>query len=185
MFSAFIIALFAEMYGFPLTIYLLTSFFGNKFFNIDFSHDSGHILNTILGISGDPHLNWLHLVSNGLIIGGLLLISSAWKVLYSAQKKNMLATTGVYRYILHPQYAGFIFIIVGFLFQWPTLITLVMAPILIIRYIILAKKEEQEMCKRFGETYDKYRKETPSFFPSLKTLRKNVVNKFFQQKSFS
>ena len=93
-FGAFIVALFAEMYGFPLTIYLLTSYFGNKFFNIDFSHDSGHILNKIIGVSGDPHFNWLHLVSNGLIIGGLILIAAAWKVLYSARKKKKLGITG-------------------------------------------------------------------------------------------
>src|SRR3990167_10305601 len=83
-FSAFLAALFAEMYGFPLTIYLFTSFFGNKFFNLDFSHDSGHILNKILGIGGDPHFNWLHLVSNGFIIGGLILIASASKDLYKS-----------------------------------------------------------------------------------------------------
>lgn len=169
-FSAFIIALFAEMYGFPLTIYLLTSFFGNKFFNIDFTHDSGHILNKILNISGDPHFSWLHLVSNGLIVGGFILISGAWKVLYEAQRKNVLATTGAYKYIRHPQYSGFILIIVGFLLQWPTLITLIMAPILIIRYITLAREEEKEIKKRFGSEFEDYKNITPAFFPSLKNF---------------
>lgn len=158
--SAFIVALFAEMYGFPLTIYLLTSWFGNKFFNIDFSHDSGHILNRILNLGGDPHFNWLHLVSNGLIVGGFIVISSAWEVLYKAQKKEVLATTGVYKYIRHPQYIGFILIIIGFLLQWPTLITLLMAPILIIRYLLLAKREEKEMENKFGKTYLDYKKRT-------------------------
>jgi len=159
-FSAFIIALFAEMYGFPLTIYLFTSFFGSKFFNIDFSHDSGHILNKILNIAGDPHFNWLHMLSNGMIVGGLILIASAWEILYKAQKKNILAVTGIYHYLCHPQYTGFILIIIGFLLQWPTLITLIMAPILIIRYFILAKQEEKEMEKKFGKTYLVYKKRT-------------------------
>lgn len=159
-FSAFIIALFAEMYGFPLTIYLLTSWFGNKFLNINFSHDSGHILNKILGIAGDPHFNWLHMLSNGLIVGGLILIASAWEILYKAQKKGVLATTGIYKYVRHPQYAGFIIIIIGFLLQWPTLITLIMAPILIIRYFILARQEEREMEKKFGKIYLEYKKRT-------------------------
>ncbi len=159
-FSAFIVALFAEMYGFPLTIYLLTSWFGNKFFNIDFSHDSGHVLNKLLNISGDPHFNYLHLISNGLIIGGLVLIATAWEVLYKAQKENILATTGVYKYVRHPQYIGFILIIIGFLLQWPTLITLLMAPILIIRYFILAKQEEKEMEDKFSKTYLDYKKRT-------------------------
>ncbi|OGK21691.1 isoprenylcysteine carboxyl methyltransferase [Candidatus Roizmanbacteria bacterium RIFCSPHIGHO2_01_FULL_39_8] len=175
MFSAFLVALFAEMYGFPLTIYLLTSFFGNRL-GIDFSHDSGHIVNKILNISGDPHFSLLHWLSSGLIVGGLLLISSAWNILYKAQKKGTLAATGVYRYIRHPQYAGFILTIVGFLLQWPTLITLVMAPILIIRYILLAKQEEKEMVKKFGSSYEDYKKTTPGFFPSLRIFSKKVSN---------
>jgi len=168
--SAFIMALFAEMYGFPLTIYLLTSFFGNKFLNIDFSHDSGHILNKILNIAGDPHFNWLHMLSNGLIVGGFIIIASAWEILYKAQKKNILATTEPYHYIRHPQYAGFILIIIGFLLQWPTLITLIMAPILIFRYIKLAREEEKEIGKRFGKEFEVYKKNTPPFFPSIKNL---------------
>lgn len=171
-FSAFIIALFAEMYGFPLTIYLLTSWFGNKFFKIDFSHDSGHILNKILNISGDPHFNWLHMLSNGLIVGGLILIASAWEILYKAQKEGVLAVTGVYKYVRHPQYIGFILIIIGFLLQWPTLITLIMAPILILRYIKLAREEEREMVNRFGKEFEDYRKNTQAFFPSPKTFIK-------------
>jgi len=173
--SAFIMALFAEMYGFPLTIYLLTSFFGNKFLNIDFSHDSGHILSKILNISGDPHFNWLHMLSNGLIVGGFIIIASAWEILYKAQKKNVLATTGPYHYIRHPQYAGFILIIIGFLLQWPTLITLIMAPILILRYIKLAREEEKEILKHFGKEFEVYKKNTPPFFPSIKNLLK--INK--------
>lgn len=170
--SAFIVALFAEMYGFPLTIYLLTSFFGNKFLNIDFSHDSGHILNKILNIGGNPHFSWLHLVSNGLIVSGFIIIASAWEILYKAQKKNILATTGPYHYIRHPQYVGFILIIIGFLLQWPTLITLIMAPVLIFRYIKLAREEEKEILKHFGKEFEDYRKNTHAFLPSIKNLLK-------------
>lgn len=169
-FSAFIIALFAEMYGFPLTIYLLTSFLGNKFFNIDFSHDSGHILNKILNLGGDPHFNWLHLVSNGLIVGGFIVISSAWEILYKAQKKGVLAVNGVYKYVRHPQYLGFILIIFGFLIQWPTLITLLMAPILIIKYIKLAREEEKEIAKTFEKEFEDYKKQTSGFIPSIKNF---------------
>ncbi len=168
-FSAFLVALFAEMYGFPLTIYLLTSFFGNRF-NIDLTHNSGHLLEDFLGIKGDPHFSYLHIGSDILIVGGLILIAVAWETLFKSQKKGVLATTGPYHYIRHPQYVGFVLIIIGFLLQWPTLITLIMAPILMIMYIRLARKEEKEMISHFGAEYEKYRKNTPSFFPSLKTL---------------
>ncbi len=175
-FSAFIIALFAEMYGFPLTIYLFTSFFGNRL-GIDFSHDSGHILNRVLNIGGDPHFSILHIISDVLVVGGLLLISSAWKILYEAQKKGVLATTGAYKYIRHPQYAGFIIMIIGFLLQWPTLITFLMAPILIIRYILLAKQEEKEISKKISDIYSEYKKETPGFFPSFITIARSAFRK--------
>lgn len=172
-FGAFIVALFAEMYGFPLTIYLLTSLFGTRL-GIDFTHDNGHLLNTLLGIKGDPHFSFLHIVSYILIIGGFTILSNAWEILYKAQKRQRLALTGIYAYIRHPQYLAFILIIFGFLVQWPTLITLIMAPILIWRYIRLAKLEELEMRKQFGVSYVSYLKQTPAFFPSYFTMIKKL-----------
>ena len=168
--GAFIVALFAEMYGFPLTIYLLTSYFGNNFLGLDFTHNSGHLLNDLLGLKGDPHFSLIHIFSNIFIVVGLILLSSAWNVLYQASKKSVLATSGAYRYMRHPQYFAFTLIIIGFLLQWPTLITLVMAPILVIRYVSLAKSEEKQMIDKFGQVYKSYRKETPGFFPSPKLL---------------
>ncbi len=170
MFAGFIVSLFVEMYGFPLTIYLLTSWFGNKFLNIDFSHKAGHLLNTLLGLKGDPHLSPFHIVSNILIVAGLIIISVAWDTLYKAQKNKKLATAGIYEYVRHPQYTGFIAIIVGFLLQWPTLITLLMAPILILRYIKLAKSEEGALVQEYGDEYVNYKKKTPAFFPSVSKL---------------
>lgn len=165
-FAAFLVALFTEMYGFPLTIYLLTSLFGSRL-NLDFSHESGHLLNRLLGLRGDAHFNFLHLISNLLIVSGFLLIASAWKVLYESQKNGKLATAGPYHLIRHPQYLGFILIILGFLFQWPTLIILIMAPILIIRYFKLAKAEEIELTAKYGSTYKTYERNTPRYFPKI------------------
>ncbi len=168
-FGAFIVALFAEMYGFPLTIYLLTSYFGNRL-GLDFTHDNGHLLNTILGIKGNPHFSVLHIISYTLIIGGFTLLGNAWGILYKAQKRQKLATSGIYTYIRHPQYLAFILIIFGFLVQWPTLITLLMAPILIWRYVRLAKIEEQEMLEKFNSSYRVYMQKTPGFIPSIRRL---------------
>lgn len=176
-FGAFVVALFAEMYGFPLTIYLLTSYFGNNFPGLDFTHNSGHLFNDLLGLKGDPHFSPIHILSNVFIVGGLIFLSSAWKVLYQASKKGILATSGAYRYMRHPQYVAFILVIVGFLLQWPTLITLIMAPILIVRYITLARSEEQQMIRRFGQVYMDYKRKTPGFFPSLKLLIADFLHK--------
>jgi len=180
-FSAFLVALFAEMYGFPLTIYLLTSYFSNRL-GIDLTHDSGHILNRILRISGDPHFSYLHIISNILIAGGLILIAIAWKALFKSQKKNTLAIIGPYHYIRHPQYVGFVLIIIGFLLQWPTLITLIMAPILTVMYIRLARKEEKEMILQFSKEYEKYKNSVPAFFPSPKTILTDTINSLIKEK---
>jgi len=176
-FGAFIVALFSEMYGFPLTIYLLTSYFGNNFLGLDFTHNSGHLLNDLLGLKGDAHFSPIHILSNVFIVGGLIFLSSAWNVLYQASRKGVLATTGAYKYMRHPQYFAFILIILGFLLQWPTLITLIMAPILILRYIFLAKSEEKQMMTKFGQVYREYRSKTPGFSPSPISVASNLIQK--------
>ncbi len=116
-FSAFIVALFVEMYGFPLTIYLISGWLVNRYPGLDpFSHDAGHLWNTLLGWNVNPHFDPLHILSNVFIIGGFILLAAAWKVLYEAQRDRCLATTGPYAYIRHPQYVGFMIIMLGFLF---------------------------------------------------------------------
>ena len=167
-YAAFVVALFAEMYGFPLTIYLLSGWLGARFPGVNlFGHDAGHLWQILLGWKGDPHFNPMHLLSNGLIFGGFILLASAWQVLYEAQREHKLATTGPYAYVRHPQYGGFILIMLGFLFQWPTLLTVVMFPILVVMYIRLARREEREVMKDFGEAYARYAASTPAFFPRL------------------
>lgn len=162
-FTAFMVALFSEMFGFPLTIYFLTSILGNKYPVLDpFTHLNGHLWVALAG--GSPVLySILHPLSNILIISGLFVISIGWKGIHSGNGE--LVTHGIYRYVRHPQYSGFILMIIGFLIQWPTIITLITAPILLIMYIKLAKKEERKMIELFGEKYAEYSKEVPAFIP--------------------
>ena len=173
-FSAFIVALFVEMYGFPLTIYLISGWLVRKYPGVDFlSHDAGHLLNTLIGWKINPHFDPLHILSNILIFAGFILLSSAWKVLYEAQRTGTLATTGPYARVRHPQYDGFILIMLGFLFQWPTLITFIMFPILVFMYVRLAQREEIEVMAEFGDRYKQYMLSTPAFLPRLKTPRRS------------
>ena len=172
-FSAFIVALFVEMYGFPLTIYLLSGWLVRKYPGVDFlSHDAGHLLNTLIGWKIDPHFDPLHILSNILIFAGFILLSASWKVLYEAQRAGTLATTGPYAHVRHPQYDGFMLIMLGFLLQWPTLITLIMFPILVAMYVRLARHEEKEVLAEFGENYRRYMLSTPAFLPWLKATRR-------------
>lgn len=167
-FAAFIVALFAEMYGIPLTIYFLSGWLASRYPGLDpLGHDAGHLWYTILGLKGDPHLNPIHLVSNGLVFAGFFLLAAAWKVLYRAQQEHGLAVTGPYARIRHPQYVAFMLIMLGFLLMWPTLLTLAMFPVLVWMYVRLAKSEEAEALAGFGEAYERYKRDTPAFFPRV------------------
>ena len=166
-FAAFIVALFVEMYGFPLTIYLMSGWLQTRFPSVDLlSHDSGHLWSTLLGEKGNPHFGVLHIASYVFLGYGFYLLSSAWNVLYHAQRHNSLAKSGPYARIRHPQYVAFVLILLGFLLQWPTLLTLVMFPILLVMYGRLAITEEAEMRKRFGAEFEAYAVRTPRFLPS-------------------
>jgi protein-S-isoprenylcysteine O-methyltransferase Ste14 len=167
-FCAFLVARFTEMYGFPLTIYLLSGWLSSRYPGIDLlAHNEGHLWTTLLGWQGDPHLSPFHLLSYLLIGSGFFLLSSAWDVLYTAQRTHAMATTGPYAYVRHPQYIGFILIMLGFLVQWPTVITLLMFPILVTMYVRLARREEKDSIARYGEQYVDYTTHTPAFFPRL------------------
>ncbi len=167
-FSAFIVALFVEMYGFPLTVYLIAGWLTRKFPGVDpLGHDVGHLWYTLLGFKGNPHLNPIHIASNLIIVGGFLLLSSAWRVLYQAQRESTLAAAGPYRYLRHPQYAGFILIMFGFLLQWPTFITLLMFPVLVTVYVRLAHREERDVAMEFGDAWTRYAAVTPRWLPRI------------------
>ncbi|HJT41970.1 MAG TPA: isoprenylcysteine carboxylmethyltransferase family protein [Rhizomicrobium sp.] len=167
-FSAFILALFVEMYGFPLSIYLFAGWLTAHYPGIDLlTHDNSHLLHTLLGLKGDPHFDVFHILSNIFIFGGFLMLSYSWHVLWKAQRRHGLATTGIYARMRHPQYAAFIFIMFGFLLQWPTLPTIVMFPILTIMYLRLALKEEKDIEAEFGDEYRRWAAVTPRFIPRL------------------
>ena len=171
-FAAFLVALFTEMYGFPLTIYLLSGWLGSRFSGLDLlSHNVGHLWSTLLGWQGDPHFSPPHLLSYLFIGGGFVLLSNAWDVLYRAQREQRLAKTGPYARVRHPQYVAFTLIMVGFLLQWPTLLTLIMFPVLFIMYVRLSRREEQDAQMEFGEEYTQYAANTPAFFPRFRERR--------------
>jgi protein-S-isoprenylcysteine O-methyltransferase Ste14 len=144
-FSAFVVALFAEMYGFPLTIFVLSGWLQRRYPGLDLmSHDTGHLWSTIFGLKGDPHFSVLHILSSVGLVAGFLLLAASWRVLYAAQTEKRLATTGAFSYVRHPQYIGFIVIMFSFLLQWPTILTLLMFPLLVYMYVHFARTEEAE-----------------------------------------
>jgi methanethiol S-methyltransferase len=159
------------MYGFPLTIYLLSGWLQSRYPDVDwFSHDAGHFFEMLFGWKANPHFGPFHILSFVFISGGFLLISVAWKALYEAQRRHALATSGVYSYVRHPQYAGFILVMFGFLLQWPTLLTFAMFPLLVVMYVRLARAEERDAIAEFGAAYERYRGEVPGFIPRLADL---------------
>jgi protein-S-isoprenylcysteine O-methyltransferase Ste14 len=165
-FSAFMVALFTEMYGFPLTIYLLSGWLGRLYPGMDLlSHNMGHLWSTLFGLKGDPHFSIFHLLSYVFIGGGFMLLARSWEVLYRAQRGGQVAVEGPYASVRHPQYVAFVLIMFGFLLQWPTVLTLAMFPILVTMYVRLARREERESLEYFGDVYAAYMTRTPAFIP--------------------
>ena len=176
-FSAFLVALFTEMYGFPLTIYVLSGWLQSRFPGIDWlAHDSGHLLEMLFGWKANPHFGPFHLLSFVFIVGGFFLIAKAWRLLHEAQQQHILATSGPYAYVRHPQYVGFVLVMIGFLFQWPTLLTLAMFPVLVWVYAGLARSEERDSIEAFGADYESYMERVPRFIPRREMIVKVVRN---------
>lgn len=170
-FSAFLVALFTEMYGFPLTIYFFSGWLQTNYPNTDWlAHDSGHLLEMLFGWKTNPHFGPFHILSFIFIGGGFILLSAAWRVLYQAQRAGTLAETGPYARVRHPQYVGFVMILIGFLFQWPTILTLVMFPVLLLMYWRLALREEREVEAEHGKVYRDYAEKVPRFVPHIRGL---------------
>lgn len=163
--SAFLVALFAEMYGFPLTIYLLTGWLGDAYPALQpYSHKFGHLWVVVFGGS---NLAWAIVMGLSLLfmVMGYMLLSKGWTQIHAA--RGGLVTDGIYAYARHPQYTGLFLVIIGFLVQWPTLLTVIMAPILLYAYVHLARVEERRAEAEFGEAYNEYVRKTPAFFPPL------------------
>jgi len=163
--TAFLVALFSEMYGFPLSIYLLSGWLGEAYPVLQpYSHKYGHLWVVVFGGSD---LAWALVMGLSLtvMISGYVLLSKGWRLIHAAH--TGLVTDGVYAYVRHPQYTGLFLVIVGFLIQWPTLLTVIMAPILIFAYVHLAYYEEKNMRQQVGQEYLDYTNSLPAFFPPV------------------
>lgn len=158
--QAFIIALYAEMYGFPLTIYLLVRFFG-----LDRIQLSENLWSTLLGF-GETGMMISMIIGYTLAFAGIGMFIEGWRELYRARKKNQLVTDQLYGLVRHPQYLGLFIALFGEgVVHWPTIFSVVLFPVIVLAYVLLAQKEEHTMKEQFGEQYRAYQNRVPKFIP--------------------
>ena len=164
--QAFIIALYAEMYGFPLTIYLLVRFFG-----LDRSHLNANLWSTLVDL-GDTGMLISMLLGYALLFLGLGLFLQGWRELYRARQQQQLAHDGLYGLMRHPQYTGLFIALFGEgVVHWPTVFSVAALPFIILVYGLLARREEARMVELFGEEYQEYRRQVPMFLPQWRRWR--------------
>lgn len=167
--QAFIIALYAEMYGFPLTIYFLVRFFG-----LDRTTLNASLWSTLFGV-GESGMIIPMIIGYALLFIGIGLFAEGWRELYYAHEKKELATTGLYSLVRHPQYTGLFIALFGEgVVHWPTVFSLTLFPIIVIVYVLLARREEKHMFKEFGTKYLTYKERMPMFFPSRSKWRQFI-----------
>jgi len=167
--QAFIIALYAEMYGFPLTIYLLVRFFG-----LDGAYVNANLWSTLFDLGDTPMLISM-LLGYALSFVGIGLFIQGWRELYRAHRQGRLAIDGLYGLVRHPQYTGLFIVLFGEgVVHWPTIFSVGLFPIIVLVFVLLARREERQMVERFGDAYREYQQRVPMLMPRLATVVKHT-----------
>ncbi|HWQ45189.1 MAG TPA: isoprenylcysteine carboxylmethyltransferase family protein [Methanosarcina barkeri] len=159
---AFIIAFALEMFGVPFSMFAIGWLFG---FTLPEGILWGHTLVQYIGF-------WGMYIGILISLTGVAMVISGWNRIHKdywskEEGQGKLVTSGIYKYIRHPQYTGFFMITMGMMLEWATLPLIILYSLLLVLYYKLAKKEEIDIEKEFGNEYIEYEKKTKMFIPYI------------------
>jgi len=162
-FAAFVLAYALEMFGIPLSLYVVLWATGST---LPEGFLWGHSLVSYVGLAGTYACVACTFAGGALIVAG-------WRRIHrdywgAEEGKGRLVREGLYSWIRHPQYAGFLLISLGLLLEWANILMLVLFPVLCALYYRLARREEAEMARAFGDEWIEYKERTGMFFPRLR-----------------
>jgi protein-S-isoprenylcysteine O-methyltransferase Ste14 len=145
--TAFVVSFFYEMFGFPLTLMVIDILLEKQFPLSGFAGLKAAHLWVTLGLMD---YSSAHLFSGIAIVAGAVLVIVGHLTLHAG--KGQIVTSGIYRYLKHPQYIGIIVITGGMLIEYPTLLGLAMWAVLISVYVRRAKQESREVALKQTRT---------------------------------
>lgn len=112
-------------------------------------------------------VGWMGVIVAGIglsvFIAAMLYMKTSWRVGIDKSTETSLVTNGIYRYSRNPAFTGFDLMFIGFMMMYPNLLALIVGVSNLFFFHLLIIQEERHLKQTFGETYNRYVRDTPRY----------------------